>query len=604
MGPRARATTLAERPSSSDGSSKHQTRRGLADRYDKRQSRDDLALVGTSFDRSNYSSYHMPIRGQITPESSPRNQGHHARMATLKTLSPPMTANLYSDIGMALGSPTQAPASFAPHPIRPIPWSSGLANVEKTPEAIPEEGTSKSKPKKWGLFRSKSKRVRPDATPAPKRFPSDAAINVISSPHSHHLASPPPSASPKRDKLERSHSKHKPIVIRSQTEPLSISRHIPHREEHRSRERNNSAFAQVPQVPSNRWADLYEKPCPPPPHNRLLDVEIPSITMERYSIMFGKVLQSRPPSTLLARRQANVDRLKPIHDVREPPQLAFPRGRRATSPQPNGLQSFSVQSSQPDSPRMLSPHLRSNTLPNLASSPSPRHHISGSHTHHNQPRMSPHAHRSSEHAIPTSRFQKTSPREKEPPFRQPVTLQDSPRSMNSRSPEIHIKDRMKPTFVEPRWHMVSAEPPPASTTSTASMSSRKESSSSVNSTRTNETIPSQAPENEAEKALRTAVEHSIQRQISVSHQQRMMLGTFASSVPRGAAGDTGSVVGMVVSSSGARIPMGRNERLAETKISTPTLVHPENVGEPGGLAPRQVMHRHQRSVRAVVEGGD
>jgi len=48
----------------------------------------------------------------------------------------------------------------------------------------------------------------------------------------------------------------------------------------------------------------------------MLDVDIPSIHMERYSIMFGSVLQkpsSGNASALLARRQATLDKLKTVN---------------------------------------------------------------------------------------------------------------------------------------------------------------------------------------------------------------------------------------------------------------------------------------------------
>ena len=48
----------------------------------------------------------------------------------------------------------------------------------------------------------------------------------------------------------------------------------------------------------------------PVPSKPMLDVEIPQITMERYSVMFGSVLQSQP--TLLTRRQAAVQKLKNV----------------------------------------------------------------------------------------------------------------------------------------------------------------------------------------------------------------------------------------------------------------------------------------------------
>ena len=48
----------------------------------------------------------------------------------------------------------------------------------------------------------------------------------------------------------------------------------------------------------------------------LLEVEIPSVTMDRYSVMFGSVLQPRQPS-LLVRRQAQLEKLKNLDEELE-----------------------------------------------------------------------------------------------------------------------------------------------------------------------------------------------------------------------------------------------------------------------------------------------
>lgn len=49
----------------------------------------------------------------------------------------------------------------------------------------------------------------------------------------------------------------------------------------------------------------------------LLDVSIPDVTMERYSVMFGNLLQpgTNQSSSLLARRQANAEKIKPLTDL-------------------------------------------------------------------------------------------------------------------------------------------------------------------------------------------------------------------------------------------------------------------------------------------------
>lgn len=48
----------------------------------------------------------------------------------------------------------------------------------------------------------------------------------------------------------------------------------------------------------------------------LLDVSLPDITMERYSVMFGNLLQSDPNRlSLLARRQGNSEKIKPLLEL-------------------------------------------------------------------------------------------------------------------------------------------------------------------------------------------------------------------------------------------------------------------------------------------------
>ncbi|KAF1837033.1 hypothetical protein BDW02DRAFT_595876 [Decorospora gaudefroyi] len=71
----------------------------------------------------------------------------------------------------------------------------------------------------------------------------------------------------------------------------------------------------------------------------LLDIRLPDITMERYSVMFGTVLGSNPGrSSLLARRQGNAERIKPLNELsakeknqQESP-IDYSLHRRATSP--------------------------------------------------------------------------------------------------------------------------------------------------------------------------------------------------------------------------------------------------------------------------------
>jgi hypothetical protein len=90
---------------------------------------------------------------------------------------------------------------------------------------------------------------------------------------------------------------------------------------------------------------------------------------------------------------------------------------------------------------------------------------------------------------------------------------------------------------------------------------------------------------------RDPVEISIARQISISRQQRKMLQplqtSFTSAKPRMSPAKGSPPV--------PRIAIGKNERLAETKTSTPTLVTPDETFETQLL-------QHRKSERIVVEG--
>ena len=53
-----------------------------------------------------------------------------------------------------------------------------------------------------------------------------------------------------------------------------------------------------------------------PTEGRLLDITLPDITLERYSVMFSGVLQSGPNrSSLLERRQGNAEKVKPLKEL-------------------------------------------------------------------------------------------------------------------------------------------------------------------------------------------------------------------------------------------------------------------------------------------------
>ncbi|KAF2815403.1 uncharacterized protein BDZ99DRAFT_472680 [Mytilinidion resinicola] len=120
----------------------------------------------------------------------------------------------------------------------------------------------------------------------------------------------------------------------------------------------------------------------------LLDVDIPNVEMERYSVMFGSLLRPDRSSSLLVRRQADPGKLKPLTELSKKKDyidgnngLLKPT-RRATSPSPAKSPTFSLslfpppaskRDHNPPSPRVASLHrprplARSNTAPSISPS--------------------------------------------------------------------------------------------------------------------------------------------------------------------------------------------------------------------------------------------
>ncbi|KAJ4349862.1 uncharacterized protein N0V89_008481 [Didymosphaeria variabile] len=150
------------------------------------------------------------------------------------------------------------------------------------------------------------------------------------------------------------------------------------------------ALSPRPQMPTHNPAALpsltVSATSPPLPGSKpLLDVEIPTVHMERYSVMFSGLLQpqtTNASSSLLQRRQGAADKVKPLNGLSVKGKEDQPRGgmhRRATSPSlpsksPSGHLSLfpSANTSRAPSPHIITnrprPLQRSKTAP--ATSPS------------------------------------------------------------------------------------------------------------------------------------------------------------------------------------------------------------------------------------------
>ncbi|KAJ2895462.1 hypothetical protein MKZ38_006574 [Zalerion maritima] len=389
-------------------------------RADKRQSKDDLYLVSKSSFPSRFQSFRVTNKGRLpTPDPSPRSGSPMSqevpivvRLHTPDSLHAPRGEGsmqseedgigfaVGSPIGMALGSPSHPPAPAAwedrwptvpdrqprpnlfqqhqhqqpqfqlPRTQSPVMSSPGSTNI-----ASPQP-TKKAKWKMFGMFGSKkskyekgdSKRAKEKQQVQQQLIGSSASIGPYAS-----------GAVPARSKTlaDRNALRHKPIVVRSNTMGQS-SGSGSSTEAWNPPALPQQSTLQVPGLISST-STLRST------GGRMLDVDIPSVHMERYSIMFSNVLvppqtSGQPPiptqpgsaSSLLARRHATLDRLKNISDSveqevnesdnvahqplkveRKPvpapaPALIQPI-RRATSPQPTKSPAFSLFPSTPSS---------------------------------------------------------------------------------------------------------------------------------------------------------------------------------------------------------------------------------------------------------------
>lgn len=296
---RTNGSTLPERPSTSGGSSA--SRRLLTDR----RSKDDLHFNPLAANRVDsfgsppvLSSFPLPASRptpEVTPPSSP--QAPSTREASPEPLiadlvehesSGPLIADLIEEvaemnarslgIGMALGSPSQIdnPA---------VPWQVPTVHHETSITAdTMSNSVPKSKNSKWKRFFGVKRAASPSTF---YQVQQDAARGNSSTDGSQALAS------------TANQRATKPANKRANTAPVYNT--------HKGglKDKNGRALTGPP--------DAFVEEAP------MLRVDIPTITMDRYSVMFGSVLQKgsseSQQSGLLARRQATLDKLKTVNEA-------------------------------------------------------------------------------------------------------------------------------------------------------------------------------------------------------------------------------------------------------------------------------------------------
>jgi hypothetical protein len=288
--------TLTDRPSTSGGVS---TRKLV----EKRGTKDDLHVSPLRANKFATTYYNFPLPGSLpTPAASPRTSP--SRTYTPEISEQEVVVSNYThtpvEIGMALGSPTHQTTIWSPHvqfqaPVR-----------EYSPESLEEWQSSTISPKrkaskwkKWGgLFGRKSSDSSVEYSQPQTEVQTMHGTDYTTFPE-------PPTEKPcgrARTNSERKNIKHKPDIQRANTASVDFQ------------------FQDSKELPKGpkQFPILTETQ---PPENKLegaplLDVDIPNIEMERYSVMFGNLIKTNSSaSSLLARRQATLDKLKMVNEA-------------------------------------------------------------------------------------------------------------------------------------------------------------------------------------------------------------------------------------------------------------------------------------------------
>ncbi|KAI0117218.1 hypothetical protein F4814DRAFT_448221 [Daldinia grandis] len=601
---------MSLRPSSSGGPSSKSSANSF--KYDKRVSRDDSFInhragAGAAFRPYGFSQRQLP-----TPESSPRESPpQNTYIPTIRMPTPESINEVYStEIGMALGSPTMNPANGSSRTPQAMAktWQGSTASLVSHTSGVstadsPDKSLRRKQSGKWRLFgmfgkkssdHSHSKTNEQKGIPLPGQ-PADLASQA------------------KYDsRVERSNTvgtrrapRQKPVVSRSQTMPYQGDSAA---QESKStlRERSKETHGSIPIALDNK----------PAPSGSLLDVEIPQITMERYSVMFGSVLQSQP--SLLARRQVTVQKLKGTDDATESDKgrKHHDVSRRESFPAGMSPSLALFPPAPPRKPTQTSHNspsrLRSNTSPAQLRSPLK---ASFDHTTPHQkkpsddeptppPRKGPSVHRYPQDkltiaTLARAREQAAAAREHQFSPETSSLILESPVDSTSPGFEIVKSEPLRPKasyMQEPKWQMITPPNPTPSTTTTTATTATTPSSS------TSDKKPPPSPASSAHSHLSqlsqdddddildssnmNPVELSIARQISISRQQRKMLRPL----------NKVSVRKQQPPPPVPKIAIAQNERLAETKTATPTLIIPEEEA-----AAESPLGYHRKSERVVLD---
>ncbi|KAI9681507.1 MAG: hypothetical protein M1817_002791 [Caeruleum heppii] len=236
----------------------------------------------------------------LTFEAFSPTKSPHAAQATRKD-----SGTAESPIGMALGSPRED-LSWVPQ--RPYDSrQNSCTTASRSPSDSPSKLTvstglttpdeAEHKTSKWrtlgGLFGRKA-----SLSPAPSPLHQVRHPSPIPPQQNEYLAQKVLPAPPK------------PSTDRQRNPPPVRAHTVPEQSPASSSTVDSSTPSHLRHRPLMTAAAAAARPQPRFEGRSLLDIEIPNIELERYSVMFGSLLeQPRPASSLLARRQVNLERL-------------------------------------------------------------------------------------------------------------------------------------------------------------------------------------------------------------------------------------------------------------------------------------------------------
>lgn len=470
----------------------------------------------------------------------PTTGGGHARAAS----SP------FDGIGIALGSPNH-PDQFFHQPLRPE-----NDKFPPTPATTPPAELQRTKSRKWGfLSRSKSKRV-----------------TVANPDYTQQWSEPSPATPTPITSLYRGLSlrrKYKRPAPRSHTQSASTSSGQSGQSGRNTSPRRQPTGEIRRAVthhgpPSERSKHNFSRPSTSIQRQPVIDVEIPNIKMERYSVMFSGLLQRQEEasSSLLARRQATLARLRAIEDSIDAGSKAVP-----------------AVSEKPASPGRS----RSNTYPVLST-------ISSKNT---APIIS------KDVFVNDKRRPENQPQSTKTPITGSSTDENRPPLVSKFHPIITSPEAMISPKDDMPWDDSKIRryaPSPSSAGSAKNFTRTRAESMAVNKITSPLNIPARStslskPEYNLvrKKSAEDVYEVSIARQISVSREQRKLLEPLYEDKVQGGLRPPN------YKNAAAKISIDGTKRLAETKSATPRYIHPS-------LDAPLVQEMHRRSERVIVEG--